>query len=93
MKDRLPYVLVDGFRYRISRFTKISVGAAIKGKEDKTVEPQKGSTGSSKRKLKSVYVVNKRKFHSSGTEEEEKQEIHLYEPDEEKHRIIQFKIR
>jgi hypothetical protein len=84
--DRLPLQLLDGYRYASSQeFKEQILSGAQKTGGDAEAPPKKV------RKLQEVYLVNKRKFHSSATEGELVQELSTLTEDG--HRIIQCKIR
>jgi hypothetical protein len=90
--DSLPVKIQDGLRYAESLAKKASIQEGIRrakeGGEDQDLPAAK------KKKLKEVYLVSKKKFHSVATQAELSSELDPGLLDtEDGHRIIQAKIR
>ncbi len=113
LRDSLPVKIQDGYRYRHaviprdseSRSNRVCRGARRRlGGESDEEEEEKGNAAevAQKRtkKLKEVYLVNRRKYHSTATEEELDRKLSLEQTAssgcdslEVMHRIIQARIR
>ena len=89
-KDGLALAIVEAYRYRSKREQKENVLQAIKTKS------RAGEAAGQKerqKRLKNMYLVNKVKFFGKATEEELQEELDTGAMDEDKHRILQHRIR
>jgi hypothetical protein len=90
MRDGLALSLLDGYRYRCSLIHREQPPAMTPA----AAAAQELRSAAKARKLKEVYLVNKRKYHSLATEEELHRKLDKEEEDmEDIHRILQSRIR
>lgn len=90
MVDSLPVKIQDGLRYAESLIKKTSIEEGIR----RAKSEHHDSPADKRKKLKEVYLVNKKKFHSVATQAELSSELDLgLLGTEDGHRIIQARIR
>jgi hypothetical protein len=90
--DSLPVKIQDGLRYAESLIKKTSIEEGIR--RAKSEGEHQDSPADKKKKLKEVYLVNRKKFHSVATQAELSSELDLgLLGTEDGHRIIQARIR